>query len=166
MSLCGVIASAALADDQSDVRAAYTKFGNAMKARDAKAVLSLATPDFKEVRVNGKTVQGKEAEQQLKDQLASTTRVDDATIKLDSITVTQNRAVVWTSYSYRAEVVDKDGKMGPKGAKHIYADSGKTRDILVKSPKGWVFSERKTLKWNPTMDGQSTFHMGARGGRR
>jgi ketosteroid isomerase-like protein len=160
---CAISSIPATADDQADIKQMYSKLNAAMKAKDVDKVLALTTPDFKESKINGKVVPAKEAAQAMRARFSATTRVDDATIKPDSITVTGDKAVVWTSYTMKAQLVDKEGKMGPKGAKHEMADAGKTRDILVRTPKGWRFSETKTLKQAPTMDGKSTYRMG--GGR-
>ena len=153
-------AAVALGNDQTDIRAVYAKFSGAMKSKNPAAIMGLVMPDFKEIRINGKVIQGKEAEKALRDRFANTTRVDESTYTPDTITVTGNKAIVWSSYKIKAEIVDRDGKMGAKGKKHIMADNGRSREKLVKTAKGWKIQETHPLKQNPTIDGAPAFRMG------
>jgi ketosteroid isomerase-like protein len=161
---CG-FAAGARGDDRGEITALYQKLSSSMKAKDAKGIIALVTPDFKEVRVNKQELKGKQAEDALRKRYSSMKSVSVATVKPDSITVTGNKALIWTSYSLSAEIVDTAGTMGTKGQKHIMADNGKTRDHLVKTAKGWRFQQIDMLKQAPTLDGRSMYQMGPRGRR-
>jgi ketosteroid isomerase-like protein len=160
IALCLAHCTRAKADDNADITALYTKMSAAMKAKNAAAIMAMVTPDFKRMKINGMELNAKEAEKDLRARYANTKTVSDATIKPDSIRITGTKAMVWTSYTTRSEVVDKEGTYGAKGQKHQFADKGQTRDWLIKTPKGWKFYLSEAKMEAPTMDGQSTRRMG------
>ena len=162
---CSALRPPPRVDDKAEITALYKKLSAAMKSNNVDGYLALVTPDFKEVKITHKELKGKEAEKELRARFSAIKTVTQAEIKADSVTMTGNTAKTWTTYSFSADVIDKEGKNGPKGAKNVMAVNGKTRDTLVKTAKGWRFQQSDILKRAPTMDGQSTYRMGPRGGR-
>src|SRR5262249_30564289 len=148
------------ADDRAEITALFAKMSAAMKSRNVDAMMGMMTPDYKKTRINGKEIDYKGTEKELRAIYGPMKSVSQAEIKPDEIRITGNTAFMWTKYSLAAETVDTEGKFGQKGAKHTFADTGQTREWLVKTPKGWRFQKSEMLKENPTVDGQSTHRMG------
>ena len=158
--LCLAPAICAHADDRSEITALFGKMSAAMKSRNVDAMMALLTPDYKKTKINGKDLNLKDAEKEFRSFYGSMKSVSIAEVKPDEIRLNGTTAFTWTQYSISAEIVDNEGKMGPRGAKHAYVDNGKTREWLLKTPKGWRFQRSEMLKENPTVDGQSTHRMG------
>ncbi len=159
-AFCLVHGVSARADDKAEITALFQKLSAATKAKSADAYLALVTPDYKEIRINGDEIQGKQAEQAIRARFAQMKSVSVAKVVPGEMRITASTAFMWSEFSISAEIVDKDGLYGTKGQKHLFADTGKTRYWLIKTPKGWRFQKSEVLKENPTVDGQSTHRMG------
>jgi ketosteroid isomerase-like protein len=141
------LSTAARADDNADIKAAYVKITKAMKAKDIKAVMAMGTEDFSETDKSGKTYSGKETAKMMEEHFKSMKTLD-VTMSADKITVNGKTATVLGSYNMSGTMV------GPDGKTHTMANSGTSKDTLVKTPKGWLFKKVQSLKENMTMDGK------------
>src|SRR5436190_23912436 len=82
------VAGTAQADSKADataIRALYTRVEQAFKNKDIPGILATGGPDFKLKEPNGKLLDGKQMEQQLRIQLTVLKTIDTASIKPQKI---------------------------------------------------------------------------------
>lgn len=139
--------SAARADDKSDINALYTKIEAAMKAKNVKGIMALGTPDFVTID-HGQKMDAKQSAAMMEQQFKMIKSFDSLKMKLSKIDIKGKNAVATTTYSFNGDIT------GPDGKQHKMADKGVTKDILVKTPKGWLFKSSETISQHPTMDGK------------
>lgn len=138
------------ADDaavRKELEADYAKCIAGMKKKDIKPFLNLATSDFTMTQ-NGQTMNRQNAEAALQKQFAMTTSVDKMTIKIQSLKVSGNTAVVNTQSDVAFTMNGQDKKP------HKFTDSEADKDTWVKTPKGWRLKSEETLNAKITLDGK------------
>jgi ketosteroid isomerase-like protein len=142
-----VSASAVRADDKAEINALYAKATAAVKARDAKAIQSLETPDFVEV-LGGTKLNGAQTAEMMAQQFKVIKKFDTVRMSADKIDVKGKTAVVTAGSSFTCSMTGQDGKS------HKMASKVVTKDTLTKTPKGWLFSKVESLSDSTTMDGK------------
>ena len=153
----GAVAPAAKADDKADINALYVKLVSHMKKKDVKGIMAMGTSDF-QMKQDGQTLDAAQASQQMSVQF-QTMNVDSVSMKVSSFKVTGKKAVVNTNYAMKLSMQEPQG-----GPKHILADAGTTRDVLVKSAGGWKFRMTETVAHKTLMDGKPFNPMAPPGG--
>ena len=151
--------SSARADDKADIQALYKKVVAAFKAKDVKAIMAMGTPDFT-MKERGVTMNAKQSEAEIKQEFAMTRTLKKIVMNPDQIEVKGKNATVFSSFASEAVILDATGAFGPKGKTHVMAGTGKMREMLVKTSKGWKFKSIETLSDNMTIDGKP-MQMGA-----
>ncbi len=136
------------ADDKSDINALYGKIIKAMKAKDVKAIMALGTPDFTSTEA-GHTMNAAQTAQVMETQFKMTKSLDSVTMKPTKIDIKGGNAVVLADYTFKGTITGQDGKT------HKMSDAGVTKDMLVKTNKGWMFKSTESVKQNPMIDGKS-----------
>jgi ketosteroid isomerase-like protein len=140
-------APAARADDKADIEALYAKISAAMKSKNLKAIYALGTSDFT-TKANGVTMGTKESAKMMEDQFKTLKKVNNCSMKISKITIKGASAVVLSDSVFDATVSGPDGKI------HKMADTGTSKDTLVKTKKGWLFKNVEMLTSKMTMDGK------------
>lgn len=143
----------ARADDKSDINALYAKLSQAFKAKDTKGIVALGTPDFTSKMPGRPAMDMKASEQGMDEGFKAMKSMDQVVMKPDKITIKGKTAVVMGHYSFKATV------MGPKGKTQTMTDQGTSKDVLAKTPKGWLFKSTETLTSHQMLDGKP-FSMG------
>jgi hypothetical protein len=134
----------ASADDASEIKAVFGRLVSALKSGRYEDTLKLETPDFKATTPGG-VVDGKQMVAMMKAQAKQMT-MKQMDIKITRMDIKGKQAVVLSAFTSKAEVVDAQGQMGPKGAKHTLEMSGMTTNQLEKTKDGWKF---KTFEQKP-----------------
>lgn len=145
------IALGAWADDapaKKAIMVQYGKLATAMKAKNAKAVLAVGTPDMSYIMSNGMKESGKQMAEGLKQFFAMTKSIKRLDFKVHRITVKGSRAVAESSNTFDGSVTGQDGKA------HQMKSVTDSTDTWVKTPKGWrckLVVEKRSKFW---MDGK------------
>ncbi|HXG23583.1 MAG TPA: nuclear transport factor 2 family protein [Chthonomonadales bacterium] len=136
------------ADDRKEINTLYKKLAVAMKKKDVKTVMSLATPDFSMKMPNGQVQKAEAIEASMKQMFSATKSIDKLETKIDSLKIQGNKAVAVSTTAFACTMQDAQGQM------HKYTENSTSRDYLVKTKKGWRFQRTEALKARVTVDGK------------
>jgi len=137
----------ARADDKKDIKAVYVKVVNAMKAKDLKAVFATGTQDFSYTE-NGKTMSGDELSNMMQQQFQMIKGTPKVKMNVVSCKITGAMAEVVSTDASEMMISGEDGKT------HKLVSTGKSKDELVKTDKGWLMKSVTILSSAMTLDGK------------
>ncbi len=144
------VAAFCFADTKSDIQARYTKLEAAMRAKSPTKVMELCSADFKWLDSKGTSMDRKQLEQQIKMQLSAVQKIDTMTNKIEKLTVKGNTVIARTNGVFEATL-----KLTPDAKKTSRLKSvSLTDDTWIKTPKGWLLKQVKSIKETVTLDGK------------
>lgn len=152
----GLAPVAARADNAAvkrELTALFVKFSIAFKKKDVKTALSFFSSDYIATE-SGKKITRAQVESQMTLALANLKSVDTLTWDIEKISVKGGQATTEALETLSATVVDTVGTLGKKGETHRLKDVERTRDVFVKTPKGWLLKRSDTLFANISIDGR------------
>jgi ketosteroid isomerase-like protein len=135
------------ADDKSDITALYTKVAKAMKAKDINTILASGTPDFVSIE-HGTKMNAKQSKEMMEAQFKMMKSIDEVNMKPTKIDVKGTTANVMSTFSMKATMAGQDGKA------HKIVSSGSSKDIFVKTKKGWLMKSMESIDSKMMMDGK------------
>jgi hypothetical protein len=148
----GLAAVNKAADDKlrKELEAIYEKRDKALKSKDFDYEKSLKTEDYSEKSSDGTTKNRKESDAESDEMYAMIKEVREVTTKVDSIKAgaADNEVIVETSDSGSLTIIAPDNKV------HEVTGSGRSRDIWLKTQKGWRIKYHEDLGSTVTMDGK------------
>lgn len=134
-------------NDRKDIDALYAKLIAAMKAKSADGIIKLGTKDFTS-KQGGMTFNAEQAKKQMEMQFKATKKVDKFEVKVLTCNIAGKTANVTTSYNMALKIVGQDGKL------HSLTGTGKSKEVLVKTDKGWLFKSTEDTSSSMMMDGK------------
>jgi ketosteroid isomerase-like protein len=135
------------ADDRKDIDALYSKVGKAMEAKDINGILATGTKDFTYTEA-GKTMTGEQVSAQMKEQFKAVKGPMKSKLTVVSCKITGKTAMVISTDYSEMQVPGQDGKS------HKVVTTGKSKDVVVKTDKGWLMKSVNVLSSSMTMDGK------------
>ena len=135
------------ADTKSDIQKVYDKLSSSMLKGDLKGIMSTATPDFV-MKEKTRTLTAKQALAEMEMMFKSGLKIKAAKMKVKSVTLKGNTAIVNSTGYTEAAMKMQDGKM------HQMVQHSTSRDVLVKTPQGWKFKVAEMISDKSTMDGK------------
>jgi ketosteroid isomerase-like protein len=150
IALICLVASAAIAtgnDDRTDIQALYFKLARSMSAKDANAVLSAGTSDLTFIE-KGRTLTGSQIAHRMEQRFRLMSGSPRCRFTIPSLSVKGKSASVLSNDFTEAEV------SGSGGRTHKIVATGRSRDELVKTRRGWLLKSVNVLTDNMTMDGK------------
>lgn len=145
----GMVGVSVRADDRKEINALYKKLTTAMKKKDVKTVMALATSDFSMKMPNGQVQKADAIEASMKQMFSGTKSIDKLETKIDSLKIQGNKAVAVSTTAFACTMQDAQGQ------RHKYTENSTSRDYLVKTKKGWRFKRTEALKAKVTLDGRA-----------
>jgi ketosteroid isomerase-like protein len=146
LSLIGVTA-VVRADDRKEIDALYNKVASAMMAKDLNGILATGTKDFSYTE-DGKTMTGEQISAQMKQQFQMVKGPIKCKMTVLSCKITGKTATVLSSETSEMQIDEQDGKP------HKYTSVGKSKDICVKTDKGWLMKSVTVVSSTMTRDGK------------
>lgn len=159
MALLAIVGSAAAVivvshSPQKELEAAYSRFNEALKRRDALALSDLLAPDFQETRMSGAVKNRSEAEAGYRKLAEDWVRFDSQKIEIDKITLKRAVATVIVNKISSGIMSDRAGIYGPKGKTHRATADTMDMDTWVRTGQGWKLKFRKIVMAEMSVDGQ------------
>ncbi len=148
----------ALANDKQDIEALYTKLAKAVMAKDIKGITSTGTADMTYTE-QGRTITAQQATAQMSAQFAAIKTAPKVKMTVLSCDVKGKEAKVGAKHYTELSVPGQDGKA------HVITVTSKSKDLLVKTPKGWLMKTVVVESSQYTMDGKPFNPMQAAGGK-
>jgi ketosteroid isomerase-like protein len=150
LSACGT-ATAAGTDakgTRAEVQAFYNQWLRAWKKKDIAGVMAPTTPDYVYSYTNGQKRSRAQIRSDWSDEMRLYGRIDSLTMTAGKVERRGNEATDTSTWRFKGTYVDPGGKSHP--ATELWV----TRDLLVKTAKGWMFKRSKDLKVVVTLDGK------------
>jgi ketosteroid isomerase-like protein len=152
LSIC-ILSSPVRADDKREIEEGYKKLVAAFKARSVDALKAVTTDDFT-MKMPGQVLSTEETMKQIRQSFGMMSESPKFTMTIDKIAMKAKSAEVHSTGNMTVDIVDASGAYGKKGAKHstVYIETSK--DIWVKTGKGWKMKVTESLSEKMMLDGK------------
>lgn len=134
--------------EEKPIRAIYAKLDALYRKKDVAKLMKMLTPDATYKEVSGKTMNYKEMDTLMRQQLAAIQSIDAFKTTIKKLTVKGTTAKSETSMTLKGKVTDPQGKM------HAMTSMSTTRDTWTKTPQGWRIKMIEALTDKVLMDGK------------
>jgi ketosteroid isomerase-like protein len=142
-------ASAGPKETRAEVQAFYNRWVAAWKKRDLPAVMAATVPDYVYTYTNGEKRTRAEIRSDWSDEMKLYGRIDSLTMTAGKVVRRGNEATDTSTWRFKGIYLDPQGKAHP--ATELWV----TQDLLVKTPRGWLFRRSKDVKVVVTVDGKA-----------
>jgi ketosteroid isomerase-like protein len=137
----------ARADDTSDIHALFYKLARSMSAKDSSGVMAVGTSDLTYIE-KGRVLSGNQIAEHMERRFRLMEGTPRCRFQVLSMQIKGRNASVLTSDFTEAEVSGATGRM------HKVIATGRSRDELVKSKRGWLLKTVIVQSSSMTMDGK------------
>jgi ketosteroid isomerase-like protein len=127
----------------------YKDYANALKNKDAKAIIAFETDDFSMKDSSGKTMKRDEANAILQQALAVFKTISNVDEQITDLKMENGTATLMVSEKMVGTIVD------PQGKEHMLDGITKSRDIWVKDANKWKIKYSEVLEDTSTLDGKA-----------
>ena len=134
--------------EEKAIRAAYATADALYRKKDVAKLMKMLTPDVMYKEVGGKTMNYKEMDALMKQQLGNIQSIDAFKTTIKKLTVKGKTAQSETSMTLKGKVADPQGKI------HVMTSMSTTRDTWTKTPQGWRMKMIEALSDKMLMDGK------------
>lgn len=135
-------------ETHQEIQAVYDRWLIGWKSEDIRAIMAPFTTDFRYTFANGKVLDRKQLEGVWKEALKTIKSIESVTLTAGEVTVKGRQASDVATWKLTGVYTD------PKGKDHPATELFVSRDLFVKTPKGWMFKRSKDLKVVITVDGK------------
>ena len=142
-----LLAAPVRADAKADIAALYRRVSAALMAKDVKGVVACSTPDYVAIE-NGTKMDLKQSQTMLEMEFQSMKSIKEFSYTPAKVEVKGTNATVLSNVKMTATMGSPDGKT------HKLAVTGTSKELLVKTPNGWLIKSMETLSSAASMDGK------------
>jgi hypothetical protein len=130
---------------RKEMQREFDKAVAAWKKKDVKGFMSMFSPDFKGVGMDGQPVDYKGIQAQIARTIKSTKSIDSATLSIDKLATKGNQATMDVTMKMTMVVADPRGEMGPKGGTHKLDLVERSHEVWEKTGGQWKQKSMRPL---------------------
>ncbi len=143
----GLVAHAQKSEEQA-IKTAYSTADAYYRKKDAGKLMKMLAPDVSYKEVSGKTMNYKEMDAMMRQQMGMIQSIDTFKTTVKKLTVNGKMALAETSMTMKGKIKDPQGKM------HTISSLSTTRDTWTKTAQGWRIKHIDTITDKSMMDGK------------